>query len=181
MKLIVGLGNPGEKYKDTRHNVGFLFVERLRKKWDFPSFESLPRFEALVATGTMSDEKILLVKPETYMNRSGKSVVSLLSFYKLSPSDLMVVHDDLDIEKGKCKGTPSASSAGHNGVSDIIERLGTQEFFRLRIGIGRSEDKTPPHDYVLQSFHDEEFSLLAEKTFPEAEAKLTEWLKVSKI
>lgn len=141
MKIIAGLGNPGEEYSKTRHNLGFIFLDHLRKVWDFPEFSENKKFEAEISNGERDGDKVILMKPLTFMNLSGKSVRSLLDFYKLEPSDIVVIHDDLDIPAGKYKLTASSRSAGHNGVEDIIEKLGTQDFKRIRIGIGQSSEE----------------------------------------
>lgn len=176
MILILGLGNPGEKYQHTRHNAGFLFLDFLREAWQFPSFAPSNRFESLLSKGEWKGHQILLGKPETYMNLSGKPIESLLRYYKLNEKNLAVIHDDLDITKGSLRSTHSSSSAGHNGIADIIDRIGTQDFFRIRIGIGRSEDKTPTKDFVLLPLSHEEYATLHDTTFPHAKEILEEWI-----
>jgi PTH1 family peptidyl-tRNA hydrolase len=164
MKLIFGLGNPGKEYENTRHNVGFFFVDKLREKYNLPDFEMNKRFDAEISK---SDE-LLLVKPQTFMNLSGTAVQSILTFYKLMPDDIIVIHDDIDIALGKYKIATDSSSAGHHGIEDIIEKLGTQKFKRVRIGIGAevsmkdsAEDskkcRLGSHDYVLDKFSEDEF------------------------
>ncbi|HPN54404.1 MAG TPA: aminoacyl-tRNA hydrolase [Candidatus Moranbacteria bacterium] len=159
MKIILGLGNPGEKYKNTRHNVGFEFLDKLKQEWDFPDFELNKKFNSLVSKGSykIQDTKyeILLVKPRTFMNLSGEAVRSILDFYKLSPEDILVVHDDKDILLGEFRLATDSSSAGHNGVQNIIDNLSTQKFKRLRIGVG-AETNLPAEVFVLQKFSDEE-------------------------
>ncbi len=187
MFLILGLGNPGEKYQDTRHNVGFLFLDFLRQEWGFPVFEPSNRFESLLSRGKWSGHEVLLAKPETYMNLSGKPATALLHYYKITEKNLAVMHDDLDIAKGAIRTTESSSCAGHNGVADIIDRLGTKDFFRIRIGVGRpsgeprlladrSEEEMSPKDYVLLPFSYEEYQILHDDVFPEAKRALEEWL-----
>ncbi|MFZ5982185.1 MAG: aminoacyl-tRNA hydrolase [Patescibacteria group bacterium] len=172
MRLIIGLGNPGEKYALTRHNLGFMFLDHLRKIWNFPEFENNKKFQALVSKG----QDFILAKPETFMNLSGESVRSLLDFYKLEPSDIIVIHDDLDIETGKYKMATNSSSAGHNGVEDIIEKLGTKEFKRVRIGIGQSAEEKlecplDMHSFVLGKLTNKEKDEI-EKLFPEIEKEI---------
>ena len=166
MKLIIGLGNPGKQYETTRHNAGFLAVDFLREHFDFEKFHRETRFNAELAIGTLGKEKCLLVKPDTFMNRSGSTVRSLLDFYKLTPKDIVVLHDDLDIAPGTLKTTPSSRAAGHNGVQNIIDEIGTQDFFRIRLGIGRPQaiagTCSPLHAYVLSPFSDAELSVLQE-------------------
>lgn len=178
MKMIIGLGNPGEKYEATRHNAGFLCVDFLQKEFSFEPFAPDKKMSAEIAGGMIGEQKTLLIKPTTFMNDSGTAVRLLLDFYKLSPSDIIVIHDDLDIAPGTYRKTASSRAAGHNGVQDIIDRLGTQDFSRIRLGIGRPTevmDACPPesnpalsgmragmsaHDYVLQNFSPEELEAL---------------------
>ena len=162
MKLIVGLGNPGEKYKNTRHNIGFLFLDKLQTTLSLPSFTLNKKFEAEVSQGEIENEKILLAKPQTFMNLSGTAVQKILTFYKITPDDLLVLHDDKDIVCGKFKLAINSSSAGHNGVQNIIDTLGTKEFKRLRIGIkNENEDddassQMETSDFVLGRLTQEE-------------------------
>ncbi|MFA6383281.1 MAG: aminoacyl-tRNA hydrolase [Parcubacteria group bacterium] len=157
MKLIFGLGNPGKEYEHTRHNVGFEIVDKLQRDWNFSPWEFNKKFNAEISKGNDT----LLVKPRTFMNLSGEAVRSILTFYKLTPDDIIVIHDDLDIPVGKYKVATDSSSAGHHGVENIIEKLGTQKFKRIRIGIGEdnSDEDTcrlGAHDYVLDKFSEEE-------------------------
>lgn len=162
MKVIVGLGNPGKEYETTRHNAGFLFSDFLRTKWEFPEFSEEKKFSSQISGATRSIEKYLLVKPTTFMNRSGDAVSATMSFYKLSPDDLLVIHDDLDIPFGSWKTSKGSGAAGHNGISDIIGKIGTKDFRRIRIGIGRPEGDRDPADYVLDRFTPEEAARLPE-------------------
>lgn len=170
MKLIIGLGNPEKEYRTTRHNAGFLCLDFLQKAYGFEPFTLDKKMSAEISTGTQNEEKMLLVKPTTFMNNSGTAVQALVQFYKLSPADIIVIHDDLDIESGTYKTTLSSRSAGHNGVTDIIEKLGTQDFFRIRLGISRPIAPEGAcisvHDYVLQKFGEEELTRL-QKLFPQ--------------
>ena len=156
MQLIIGLGNPGKQYAHTRHNAGFLALDFLRESFNFESFHQESRFQAELSIGTLSGKKLILVKPSTFMNRSGTAVRALLDFYKLTPADILVIHDDLDISPGILKSTASSRAAGHNGVQNIIDTLGTQDFLRIRLGIGRPTETEgvcrPAHDYVLDTF-----------------------------
>lgn len=180
MKLIIALGNPGKEYAKTRHNAGFLFADHLRGRRGFDDFKTEKKFSSLISAGMIGTEKAIIVKPETFMNESGTAVRSLIDFYKLSPSDIAVIHDDLDIIPGTFRTTDSSRAAGHNGVQDIIGKLGTQDFFRIRIGIGKPVDVLkvcmPSHDYVLGAFSAEELTKL-EAAFPEIETTLTDWIK----
>lgn len=161
--LIVGLGNPGEKYVGTRHNVGFLVLEKLRANLDLPEFKSEKKFNAEVSVGnanlrSIENQKIILTKPQTFMNLSGQAVSSILNFYKLTPDDLLVIHDDIDIVLGEYRIATDSSSAGHNGVQNIIENLGTQKFRRIRIGVGNENlrSQVDPENFVLQKFAPDE-------------------------
>lgn len=162
MKLIIGLGNPGEKYKNNRHNAGFIMLDKIQKKLSFPEFYFEKKFNAEISEGP---NKILLVKPQTFMNNSGEAVQKILSYYKLMPNDLIVIHDDLDIEIGNYKISSDSSAAGHNGVQDIMNKLGTQNFKRIRIGVeaagGRQNRIISGEDFVLQDFTEEEIKKIA--------------------
>ena len=154
MKLIVGLGNPGKEYEHTRHNAGFLALDSVREALGFELFKEDKKMSAERSEGKVGTEKVLLVKPNTFMNDSGTAIQALLNFYKLSPKDILLIHDELDIAPGSYKLATSSRPAGHNGVQDIFEKLGTQDIVRIRLGIGRPADVLgvciPGHDYVLQ-------------------------------
>ncbi len=163
MKLIIGLGNPGKQYIQTRHNAGFRALDFLCEHFGFENFHQESRFHAEISVGTLHGEKYLLVKPSTFMNQTGNAVRLLLQYYKLTPNDIVVIHDDLDVVPGTLKTTLSSRAAGHNGVQNIIDQLGTQNFFRIRLGIGRpitpSQSPDSPssscqstHEYVLAHF-----------------------------
>ena len=142
-KLIVGLGNPEPKYDRTRHNIGFAAIDALAQEWQ-TSLSEVKRFKGEIAEVRASsdrDGKIYLLKPLTYMNRSGESIQGVLSWYKLAPEDVMVVYDDMDLPLGRIRLRLSGSAGGHNGIKSTIAQLGTQKFPRLRIGIGRSEER----------------------------------------
>ena len=161
MKIIIGLGNPGEEYLATRHNVGFSFLDKLKEKYSFPDFESNKKFQAEISKGTIHGVEVMLAKPQTFMNLSGVSAQAILNFYKLTPDDILIIQDDLDIALGKYKVATDSSAAGHNGVRDIIKKLGTQHFHRLRVGIGQEVDGAPvcrlgAHDFVLGKFSADE-------------------------
>lgn len=158
--LIVGLGNPGREYRHNRHNIGFMLLDRLANNFG----ESFSRFEsrALVIKVNYLEHRLILAKPHTYMNNSGGPVSSLLRFYKISLDKLLIVYDDVDLPLGKLRMRPGGGSAGHRGMKSIIERLGTEEFPRLRIGIGRPPGRKEAADYVLKNFSDQEQQLLPE-------------------
>ncbi len=176
MKLIIGLGNPGEKYKKTRHNAGFMFVDKLAQNPEIaPVNESLvfnlnKKLKSRIADTVKRGEKIILVKPETFMNVSGNAVSGVLSYYKAQINDVVVVYDDIDLPLGEARFKNSGSSAGHKGVQNIIDQLGTNEFARIRIGI-RGElfesgvipslaSSIDTSSYVLENFSDREMPVL---------------------
>lgn len=137
MKLIVGLGNPGREYAVTRHNVGFMVIDRLAHKLGLAVEKK--KFKALYGQGQIKSEKVLLAKPQTYMNLSGEAVAALLRWHKLGPADLLVVYDDMDLPPGKLRIRMEGGSGGHKGMESIIWLLGTEGFPRLRIGVGKPE------------------------------------------
>ncbi|MDK2949278.1 MAG: peptidyl-tRNA hydrolase, family [Patescibacteria group bacterium] len=153
MKLIVGLGNYGKKYEKTRHNYGFFVIDEFAKRNNFPEFKS-----SLFSLLSIKND-VIIAKPQTYMNNSGKAVKAIADYYKIDPEDIIVVHDDADIEIGKIKEGENRGSAGHNGIKSIIELLGTKNFKRLRMGINNSFD-LPLEDVVLKKFNKEEESLV---------------------
>jgi len=169
--LIVGLGNPGREYRETRHNVGFMLLDRLAVKLDarFSRLQS----RALVATALADGHKVILAKPQTFMNLSGQSVQGLVRFYKLPLPSLLVVHDDIDLPLGSIRIRPDGGSAGQKGVASIIERLGIDKFARLRLGIGRPPGQMEAADYVLQEFSDAEMTVVSETLNRAVEAVLT--------
>jgi PTH1 family peptidyl-tRNA hydrolase len=161
--IIVGLGNPGEQYRSTRHNVGFFVVDELARRWN--STISQEKWQAQYISLSVGREKVHLVKPITFMNRSGKAVVNFLRFYKVDPDQLLVVHDDLDMVPGRIKLVKGGGTGGHNGIKSLVESLGTKDFYRLKIGIGRPGNGTvhpdfPVDKYVLSNFTDEDFAVL---------------------
>jgi peptidyl-tRNA hydrolase, PTH1 family len=153
MKLIVGLGNPGSEYEKTRHNVGFRLVNLLGRRWDI----SLKRrkFQGRCGDGMFVSERVVLLKPETYMNRSGGSVVEASQFFKVSASEILVVVDDMNLELGRLRLRGSGSAGGHNGLKSIIGWLGSEEFSRLRIGIGQASHEDSV-GHVLGKFGSDE-------------------------
>jgi|WetSurMetagenome_2_1015567.scaffolds.fasta_scaffold232056_3 peptidyl-tRNA hydrolase, PTH1 family len=159
MKLIVGLGNYGPEYEKTRHNYGFMVVDELARKHNFPDFKLDKEHRSLISM----ENNIVLAKPQTYMNNSGQAVKSIASYYKIKPEDILVVHDDADINIGEIKEAEGRGSAGHNGVQSIIDELKTNEFKRLRLGIN-SEDPSfkdkPLEDVVLKNFSNDEYPII---------------------
>jgi PTH1 family peptidyl-tRNA hydrolase len=165
--LIVGLGNPGREYRETRHNIGFMLLDRLAVKLNarFSRLQS----RALVAISPyrpykagMDDCKIILAKPQTFMNLSGQSVQGLMHFYKLPLENLLIAHDDLDLPVGTIRIRPDGGSAGQKGMTSILERLGTDGFARIRLGIGRPPGQMQAPDYVLQDFSNSDQVIISE-------------------
>lgn len=160
MKLIVGLGNPGSQYEKTRHNAGFLAVDRLVRRWA-PSELPKGRFSGVAVEAAVKGQKCLLLKPTTYMNLSGKSVAEAVGFYKINPSaDLLVIVDDVALPSGAVRVRQSGSAGGHNGLTDIQQKLGTDAYPRLRIGIDACPPMMKLEDYVLGRFSSEQAALL---------------------
>ncbi len=149
MKLIVGLGNPGEKYARTRHNIGFIIVDEIAKSLGISKFDS--KFKGYFAKTSYRGEEFLLLKPQTFMNLSGQSVAQIIAYYKIDIDDILVVYDDLDMETGKIRFKGKSSSGGHNGIKSIESCIGTSDFKRLKFGIDRSEN-TPVVNYVVGKF-----------------------------
>ena len=158
--LIIGLGNPGREYRETRHNVGFMLLDRLTVKLNarFTRLQS----RALVASAHFQERKIILAKPQTFMNLSGQSVQGLMHFYKLPLENLLIAHDDLDLPVGTIRLRPDGGSAGQKGMMSTIERLGTDEIPRLRLGIGRPPGQMQAPDYVLQDFSKADLTIISE-------------------
>ena len=168
MKIIVGLGNPGEKYAKTRHNVGFRIVSALADELKITPDNM--KYKSLIGQGRIAKERIVLAQPCTYMNKSGQAVKALVDGYQVELKDLIVIYDDLDLPPGKIRIKKSGSSGGHNGIKSIINRLGTRDFSRIRIGIGRPPEGIDVVDYVLGYFTDEENELITEATSNAIEA-----------
>ena len=164
MIIIMGLGNPGGKFKNTRHNAGFMAVDFFAKKNNFPEFKKSRKYELLISErpfDTAQDEQnILLAKPETFMNESGRAAKKLTAHYKLPTENLIVVHDDIDLPLGKIKFSKKVSSAGHKGVDSIIKSLKTNNFIRLRIGVNASDEKIKAEKIVIKKLLKEESEVL---------------------
>ncbi len=169
--LIAGLGNPGRRYENNRHNVGFMLLNRLSNKLG-ESFGKV-QSRALVARSIYLGERVILVKPQTYMNNSGGALGSLVHFYQVPLENILVAYDDVDLPLGTLRLRPSGGSAGQKGMQSIIARLGTEEFPRLRIGTGRPPGRKEAADYVLQDFPPDEHDLLDETLDRAMDAVLT--------
>ena len=175
MKLIVGLGNPGKQYQNTRHNLGQkIIIDFVGARRDSP-FINKPNLSAQIyETGQGINKNIFAISTD-YMNNSGLAVQKIANFYKISSQDIYIIHDDLDLAVGDYKLQFDRGPAGHNGIKSIIENLGTQQFNRIRIGIGKSQDNVPVEDYVLQPFSKEELVIINDTT-PEIFKKIDDLL-----
>lgn len=169
MKLLCGLGNPGPDYRDTRHNVGYKICEILSQRHRIPF--SSRRFSGRIGKGRIEGESVLLLKPATFMNLSGRSVAPAVRFYKIEPEDLVVIHDDVDLDPGRVIVKVGGGTAGHKGLRSVIAELGSADFIRVRFGVGRSQN---PHietsDFVLTSFSSEERTFIEERLAAAADA-----------
>ncbi len=161
IKLIVGLGNPGREYEATRHNAGFWWVDELARA-NVVNFKVESKFHGLVARATLHGREVHLLKPQTFMNVSGRAVVALALFYKILPDQILVVHDELDLPPGSTKLKLGGGHGGHNGLKDIIAQLGTKDFWRLRVGIGHPGERSEVVNYVLNAPRKEEQVLIEE-------------------
>ena len=168
MKLVVGLGNPGAKYHDTRHNVGFRVIDVLARRWSVDQWRE--QHQALVARVREGDEPVLLAKPMTFMNLSGDAVAALAGFYKIDVPDVLVVLDEVALPLGRLRAGRGGSAGGHNGLKSIIGRFGTQEVPRLRIGVGRGDARRELADHVLGTFAPDERELVEAAVLRAAEA-----------
>tara|TARA_Y100001936_G_C15820654_1_gene531519 strand:- start:2 stop:562 length:561 start_codon:yes stop_codon:yes gene_type:complete len=157
MLLLVGLGNPTPDSENNRHNIGFKVIDTINKKYGLS--KQKPKFKGLLTTGNITDKKIYAIKPLTFMNNSGICIRELIEYFKIDPNDVIVFHDDLDIEFGKIKAKYGGSSAGHNGIASIDKFIG-QDYSRVRIGIGKPKDNIEVGDFVLQNFDEDEIDEL---------------------
>lgn len=174
MKIIIGLGNPGKEYEKTKHNLGFLFLEYLEKKYNFSITKK--SFDALICETTFEGERVVFVKPQTYMNLSGNSVLKVKKFYKVDSKDIIVIFDDIDIPFETIKYKTTGSGGTHNGMRNIVSCLGTKEFSRIKIGIGGLKHENQDlKDFVLQRFSKQQMEKLKD-IFYEAEVKLKEFI-----
>jgi PTH1 family peptidyl-tRNA hydrolase len=156
MRLVVGLGNPGSRYARNRHNIGFMAVAAIARRYGFPAFRS--RFKGELAEGVIAGERRLLLCPQTFMNDSGESVLAAMSFYRIPPGEIVVIHDELDLRPGKVRVKQGGGNAGHNGLRSIDAMIGP-DFWRIRIGIGHPGIRELVHPYVLQNFPPDEIRL----------------------
>ena len=176
-KLIVGLGNPGDKYVETKHNVGFMLVDKLCKDLNL-KFTADKIFQSEIASTFLNGEKVYFIKPTTFMNESGKAVHALLTYYGLEVEDLLVIYDDLDMEVGKIRLRAKGSAGGHNGIKSIIAETGTQEFDRIKIGIGRPQKGMTVVNHVLGKFSEDDYATIL-LTLDKVETALNHYLKTN--
>ena len=158
MFLIVGLGNPEPEYSRTRHNMGFDVVNKLAEKYDIQIEKN--GFKGIYGIGNIEGEKVILLKPQTYMNLSGDSIIEIMKFYKLQPKDIIIVYDDVDTDIGEIRIRKKGSSGNHNGMKSVIYRLNTEEFPRIRIGTGEPEDRKQMMEYVISKVSNDEYRKL---------------------
>lgn len=180
MKVIVGLGNPGDKYEHTRHNVGFMAIDFVLRDNKYITAKPGKDFKSEVSTWiSPADEKIFFLKPQTYMNDSGQALKVICNFYKLDfEKDLLIVQDEVDLPFGQMRMNHGSSAAGHNGIKSIIQELNTQAFSRLRIGVESRAERTdmPTDSFVLQNFSDEEMKKLKGELLPKAKEEIEKFI-----
>jgi PTH1 family peptidyl-tRNA hydrolase len=172
MKLVVGLGNPGPEYRETRHNVGFLVVDELAKRWRVED-EWREKFDALVSRTGIGDDAVYLAKPLTFMNLSGQAIAGLAGFYKIDPAEVFVVTDDVALPLGRLRARRDGGAGGHNGLKSVIQHLGTQAFPRMRVGVGRGDDRRDLSDHVLGRFEAGERDIVSAAVLRAADATET--------
>lgn len=170
MYLIVGLGNPEEKYNKTRHNMGFNTVDKIAEKYNI-EFDK-KEFEGLYGIGDIYGKKVIVLKPQTYMNLSGKSISKIVNFYKIDLKDIIVIYDDMDVDIGKIKLRKQGGPGSHNGMKSVVWELNSQDFSRIRVGIGKPILKELMMSYVLEKLSDEKYKELDETTTKAADAAI---------
>ncbi|WML50334.1 aminoacyl-tRNA hydrolase [Neobacillus sp. PS3-34] len=174
MKLIVGLGNPGRQYAKTRHNIGFEVIDELSVRFHIPLDQS--KLKGIYGIGFYNGEKVLLLKPLTYMNLSGESIRAVMDYYGIDLDDLLLIYDDLDLPVGKIRLRQKGSAGGHNGIKSTVAHIGTQQFNRIRVGIDRPTNGMSVPDYVLGNFLKDEQPVIQEAVIRSADA-CEAWLK----
>jgi PTH1 family peptidyl-tRNA hydrolase len=172
LKLIVGLGNPGSEYRDTRHNVGFMVADALVDRWRVRD-QWREKFDALLIKTMVRDEPVIVVKPLTFMNLSGQAVAGLAGFYKIEPADVLVVTDDVALPLGRLRARREGGAGGHNGLKSIIQSLATQAFPRMRVGVGRGDNRRDLADHVLGRFDADERDTVSAAVLRAADATET--------
>lgn len=174
MYLIVGLGNPEEEYSKTRHNMGFNTINKLAEKYNIEVKQK--KFQALYGSGIINNEKVILLKPQTYMNLSGKSIKQFIDFYKIENDHILVIYDDMDVEVEKIKIRKKGGPGSHNGMKSVVHELITDDFPRIRVGIGRPIDEYDAIDYVIGKLEEDEYSKL-EIGIEKAKEAVIEYIK----
>lgn len=174
MYLIVGLGNPEEEYSKTRHNMGFNVINKISNEYKIEVNKK--KFDGLLGDGIIEDEKVLLLKPQTYMNLSGKSIIQVVNFYKIPLKNIIIIYDDMDIEPGLIRIRKKGSSGSHNGMKSVISELNSEEFTRIRVGIGKPKNDNDMINYVIGAIPEEEFENLG-KGVEKAKEAVIEILK----
>ena len=162
MYLIVGLGNPEEEYSNTRHNMGFDVINKLAKQYEIEINKN--KFKALYGKGIIENTKVLLLKPQTYMNLSGESIKQFINFYKIETKDLIVIYDDIDIKPGVIKIRKSGGAGTHNGMKSVVKEIGKTDFARIRVGIGAPENKADLINYVIGNINEQDLKILDKAT-----------------
>ena len=162
MYIIVGLGNPEPEYSNTRHNMGFDTINKIAKKYNIEF--SKTKFKGIYGTGTIEGEKVILLKPQTFMNLSGESIKEIIDFYKLNTDNLIIIYDDIDIEPGIIKLRKTGGPGTHNGMKSVIKEIGTEKFPRVRVGIGKPEHKGDSINYVIGKIPEEDRVILDKST-----------------
>lgn len=175
MFVIVGLGNPGSQYEETRHNVGFMLLDDIASECS--SGFTQTRFQAQTLKARWQGHEVFLVKPQTFMNLSGASVSQILSYFKIPEKDLIVISDDLDQEFGAVRARFGGGHGGHNGIRDIIDKIPSDKFHRVKIGIGKPEHKSATADWVLHRFDAQELDFLKKDSFPKAKKRILDIIK----
>ena len=173
MLIIAGLGNPGKEYENTRHNAGFMVMDALAEKIGADISEK--KHKALCGKGVIGGEKVILMKPQTYMNSSGESIRAAADYYKVDPEDILIVYDDISLAPGQLRIRAKGSAGGHNGIKDIIRQLGTEKFLRIKVGVGAKPKGWDLADYVLGHFQGDEKKLM-EEAYDRAAAAVAEIL-----
>lgn len=171
MYLIVGLGNPEEDYSKTRHNMGFNTVNKIALKYGIEMNKK--KFDSLYGEGTIENQKVILLKPQTYMNLSGKAIIQVVNFYKIPLENICVIYDDMDIEPGIIKIRKKGGAGSHNGMKSVVDELNSEEFARVRIGIGMPKFKDDSINYVIGAIPEEEVKILDEGTTKGADAMIS--------
>ena len=162
MYLIVGLGNPEEEYSKTRHNMGFNTINKISQQYNIEVKQN--KFQALYGSGMIEKEKVILLKPQTFMNLSGESIKQCMDFYKLKLEDLIVIYDDMDLEPGNIKVRIKGGPGSHNGMKSVVSNINSEDFVRVRVGIGKPENKSDMINYVIGHVSEDEYKILEEGT-----------------